>query len=142
MPEGRKFANPPGGLQSVKDRHLAVHEDDVESLVLDHVQGLLPVYDDPGCVSQTLQRLHQNRLIDMVVLPHQNPDAFHHQRLVGFGLRSGRPGAQGKRQEITVLLALKTRPCGKHQPLRIEARRVGGCWPMPGANMEIRGNVP
>ena len=58
----------PRCLQSIHDRHLDIHQDQVKGFLLQNLKRLRSVGNDHRLVSQTVQHEGDNLLIDLVVL--------------------------------------------------------------------------
>jgi hypothetical protein len=61
-----------GGLVTVQDRHLAIHEHEVVERGLDHVNGFLAVGGNVGPATQPLKHAPRHHLIYRVVFDNQN----------------------------------------------------------------------
>src|SRR6266705_65152 len=71
---GKKASIPASShsLIAAELRHVEVHDDHIESLVLQNVERLLPVVDDPDSVPGALEYPDDDALIDGVVFGHQD----------------------------------------------------------------------
>jgi hypothetical protein len=61
-----------GGLESVQNRHLDVHQDDVKPFPIERLDGLGPVANDRHPVAAVFQNPHGQLLVDDVVFRKQD----------------------------------------------------------------------
>ena len=70
---GLAVPNRPGRLEAIHDRHLNIHQHDVERFAIHRRKRLLPVTNNGHMVSQFLQHSDGHPLVDRIVLRQQHP---------------------------------------------------------------------
>ena len=78
-----------GCLDAVQDRHLDVHQHEVERRVSQRLEGFLAVADDLDGVTARLQQGTSQTLVDDVVVDHQDVEATEIGRLNGSRATAG-----------------------------------------------------
>ena len=67
-----EFTNVGDCLKAIHFRHLDVHENDIESCLLQDAQGGCPVATQSGLVAQFLKHGLNESLVDQIILDDQN----------------------------------------------------------------------
>ena len=86
------------GADAVEQRHVQVHQHDVEALLADGLHRLQAVAGEEGPVAHAFQQRSHVLAVDRVVLGHQHAQRAHagECRVGGHGERTPQPGAPGR----------------------------------------------